>query len=208
MSTSLVHIVDDDPAIRDSLRMLVESADMAARVYPDAETFLAMADLIDPGCVVADVRMPGMSGIDLLRAMRGRGIAIPLIVISGHADVAMAVEALKEGASDFLEKPFDDNAFLRSIHEALECGRRTITQRRLRAEIEARAQTLTPREWEVMARVVSGMPNKVVAADLGISVRTVEIHRARVMEKMEAESLSGLVRMALELEGSGSAPTL
>jgi len=200
MSAPLVHIVDDDPAIRDSLAMLVESAGLAAIAYPDAETFLA-AEIGAPGCVVADVRMPGMSGIDLLRVMRARGIDLPLIVISGHADVAMAVQALKEGACDFFEKPFDDDVFLRSTQEALENGQRAFTVRRRRAEIEARARALTPREWEVMARVVRGLPNKAVAAELGISVRTVEIHRARVMEKMSAESLSALVRMALELEG-------
>jgi len=202
MTRPLVHIVDDDPAVRDSLSMLLEAADLAPAAYPDAETFLAQAALDAPGCVVADVRMPGMSGLDLLRLLNQRRLDLPLIVISGHADVAMAVEALKEGAADFIEKPFDDETFLRSTRDALDRGERSFRQRCRRDEIEARFRTLTPRENEVMDRVVRGMPNKAVAADLEISVRTVEIHRARVMEKMEADSLSALVRMALSLEES------
>jgi len=202
MTRPLVHIVDDDPAVRDSLSMLLEAADLAPAAYPDAESFLAQAALDAPGCVVADVRMPGMSGLDLLRLLNQRRLDLPLIVISGHADVAMAVEALKEGAADFIEKPFDDETFLRSTRDALDRGERSFRQRCRRDEIETRFRTLTPRENEVMDRVVRGMPNKAVAADLSISVRTVEIHRARVMEKMEADSLSALVRMALSLEDS------
>lgn len=205
MTRPLVHIVDDDPAVRDSLSMLLEAADLAPAAYADAETFLAEAMLDTPGCVVADVRMPGMSGLDLLRLLNQRRLDLPLIVISGHADVAMAVEALKEGAADFIEKPFDDETFLRSTREALDRGERSFRQRCRRDEIEARFRTLTPRESEVMERVVRGMPNKAIAADLAISVRTVEIHRARVMEKMEADSLSALVRMALSLEDSPEA---
>ncbi|SEH25970.1 response regulator transcription factor [Magnetospirillum fulvum] len=205
MTRPLVHIVDDDPAVRDSLSMLLEAADLAPAAYADAETFLAEAALDSPGCVVADVRMPGMSGLDLLRLLNQRRLDLPLIVISGHADVAMAVEALKEGAADFIEKPFDDETFLRSTREALDRGERSFRQRCRRDEIEARFRTLTPREGEVMERVVRGMPNKAIAADLTISVRTVEIHRARVMEKMEADSLSALVRMALSLEDSPEA---
>ena len=201
MTQPLIHIIDDDRAVRESLSLLLESAALETRAYPDAETFLAEAALDGPGCVIADVRMPGISGIELLRVLRTRGIDLPLIVISGHADIAMAVRALKDGATDFIEKPFDDNSILRSTREALERDRLCQDLRRRRADIEARARTLTPREYEVMDRVVRGLPNKAVAAELGISVRTVEIHRSRVMEKMEADSLSALVRMALELEG-------
>jgi len=200
MTRPLVHIVDDDPAVRDSLSMLLEAADLAPVAYADAESFLAEAELDAPGCVVADVRMPGMSGLDLLRLLNQRRLDLPLIVISGHADVAMAVEALKEGAADFIEKPFDDETFLHSTREALNRGERSFRQRCRRDEIETRFRALTPRETEVMERVVRGMPNKAIAADLTISVRTVEIHRARVMEKMNADSLSALVRMALALE--------
>jgi len=207
MIQALVHVVDDDQAVRDSLTMLLEAADLPARAYPDAETFLAQlgtapATVPAPGCVVADVRMPGLSGLDLLRLLQERGVGLPLIVITGHADVAMAVQALKAGAADFIEKPFDDETFLNSVRDALDQGERSFRRRQRREQIETRARTLTPRENEVMARVVRGLPNKAVAADLSISVRTVEIHRARVMEKMRADSLSALVRMALELEPS------
>ena len=205
MIQALVHVVDDDQAVRDSLTMLLEAADLPARAYPDAESFLARlgtapAAVPAPGCVVADVRMPGLSGLDLLRLLQERGVDLPLIVITGHADVAMAVQALKAGAADFIEKPFDDETFLNSVRDALDQGERSFRRRQRREQIEARARTLTPRENEVMERVVRGLPNKAVAAELAISVRTVEIHRARVMEKMRADSLSALVRMALELE--------
>ena len=209
MIQALVHVVDDDPAVRDSLTMLLEAADLPAQAYPDAESFLATfgdGDGAGPltGCVVADVRMPGLSGLDLLARMQRDGLDLPLIVITGHADVAMAVQALKAGAADFIEKPFDDETFLVSVRDALDRGERSFRRRQRRDQIEARARTLTPREAEVMERVVRGLPNKAVAADLAISVRTVEIHRARVMEKMGADSLSALVRMALELDPAAS----
>jgi two-component system response regulator FixJ len=209
MIQALVHVVDDDPAVRDSLTMLLEAADLPAQAHPDAESFLAALGDDDgagplPGCVVADVRMPGLSGLDLLARMQRDGLDLPLIVITGHADVAMAVQALKAGAADFIEKPFDDETFLVSVRDALDRGERSFRRRQRRDQIEARARTLTPREAEVMERVVRGLPNKAVAADLAISVRTVEIHRARVMEKMGADSLSALVRMALELDPAAS----
>ncbi|MFD2233616.1 response regulator transcription factor [Phaeospirillum tilakii] len=209
MIQALVHVVDDDPAVRDSLTMLLEAADLPAQAHPDAESFLATLGEGDgagplPGCVVADVRMPGLSGLDLLARMQRDGLDLPLIVITGHADVAMAVQALKAGAADFIEKPFDDETFLVSVRDALDRGERSFRRRQRRDQIEARARTLTPREAEVMERVVRGLPNKAVAAELAISVRTVEIHRARVMEKMGADSLSALVRMALELDPAAS----
>ncbi len=201
MIPGLVHIIDDDLAVRQSLALLLDAADLSARAYPDAESFLAAADAADlPGCVVADMRMPGMSGLDLLAAIRDRRLDLPLIVITGHADVAMAVLALKSGAADFIEKPFDEEVFLGSVRQALVQGQRAFHERREAAAIAARAAGLTPREREVMALVVRGLPNKMVAAELAISVRTVEIHRARVMEKMGADSLSGLVRTVLQLD--------
>ncbi|CAA7615739.1 Transcriptional regulatory protein FixJ [Candidatus Terasakiella magnetica] len=203
-TSSVVHIVDDDEAIRGSLSMLLDAAGHETATYADAEIFLAQADLTGQGCVVADVRMPGMSGLELLRMLRSRDIDLPLIVITGHGDIAMAVSALKAGAADFIEKPFDDTLFLNSVNDALDRGRQTFRERRQRASIETRLATLTPREREVMALVVQGLPNKAAAVELAISVRTVEIHRARVMEKMAAESLSELVRMALILEEESS----
>lgn len=199
-----IHVVDDDPAVRDSLRMLLEASGHAVHVYADAESFIAEGMKADgPGCVISDVRMPGMSGLGLLRVLQDRDIDLPLIVITGHADVSMAVQALKEGAADFIEKPFDDSVFLAAVNKALSGSQRAWIERRRLDGIEARASSLTPREYEVMILVAQGLSNKAAAAELGISVRTVEIHRARVMEKMAADSLSVLVRMVLELEESG-----
>lgn len=195
----VVHVVDDDGAIRDALVLLLEAAGHSARAHVDAEAFLAAIDSVRPGCVVADVRMPGMSGLDLQRTLAERRIDLPVIIITGHADVAMAVQALKAGAADFIEKPFDEDVLLSSVGRALDQGARTFRERRQLAEITARAASLTPREREVMDLVVQGLPNKAVAVELSISARTVEIHRARVMEKMGAASLSDLVRMALRL---------
>ena len=200
MGNALVHVVDDDKAVRDSLAMLLDAEGLDARCYADAESFLASVPLSDPGVVVADVRMAGMSGLDLLRHLQDRRLDLPVVVITGHADVAMAVQALKEGALDFFEKPFDDAAFLASVRNGLNLGERSFHERRQRADIDAAFASLTPREREVMALVVQGLPNKAAALELSISVRTVEIHRAHVMEKMKAESLSALVRMALSLE--------
>lgn len=196
----MVHVVDDEAAIRDSLVMLLESAGHPARAYADARQFLAEVVPDQPGCVVADVRMPGMSGLELQRRLHEDRVDLPVIIITGHGDVAMAVGALKEGASDFIEKPFDEDVLLSAVDSALDKGARAFRERRELAEIQFRAGELTPREREVMDLVVQGQPNKVVATELDISVRTVEIHRSRVMEKMRAKSLSELVRMALRLE--------
>ncbi len=200
MTDTIVHVIDDDAAIRDSLVMLLESAGHAARAHADAAGFLEALDPDQPGCVVADVRMPGMSGLELQAHLKASRIDLPVIIITGHGDVAMAVQALKDGASDFIEKPFDEDVLLRAVGDALDKGHRAFRERQALADIEARVAELTPREREVMDLVVRGLPNKAVAAELNISVRTVEIHRARVMEKMAAKSLSELVRMALRLE--------
>jgi len=201
MTDGTIHVIDDDMGVRDSLIMLLDAAGMSAAAYADAESFLARVGnhRAEPGCIVADVRMPGMGGLRLLRHLQDKGFEMPVVVITGHADVPMAVQALKEGAADFIEKPFDDELFLRSVRSALDHGRRAYLERCRRADIQARFVTLTPREREVMMLVVQGLPNKAAAVELGISVRTVEIHRARVMEKMAADSLSALVRMALDL---------
>lgn len=195
-----VHIVDDDEAIRESLTLLLDASGVKARAHASAEAFLDTPDLAGPGCVIADVRMPGMSGLELQTMLSRRRIALPVIIITGHGDVAMAVLALKAGAVDFIEKPFDEDVLLNVVRHALESGERAYRERRKLADVEARIVDLTPREREVMDLVVQGLPNKAMAVELDISVRTVEIHRARVMEKMEAQSLSDLVRMALRLE--------
>lgn len=196
----IVHVVDDNAAIRDSLVLLLEAAGHPARAHADAAAFLDVLDPAQPGCLIADVRMPGMSGLELQHHLKTSRIDLPVIIITGHGDVAMAVQALKEGACDFIEKPFDEDVLMASVANALDTGARVFRDRRRLADIKARAAGLTPREREVMDLVVQGSPNKAVAEQLAISARTVEIHRARVMEKMAANSLSDLVRMALRLE--------
>lgn len=195
-----VHIVDDEPDVRDALAMLMRSVGLAVTTYPSAQDFLQRYRASGPGCLVLDVRMPGMSGLELQEKLARERIALPIIIITGHGDIAMAVRAMKAGALDFIEKPFDDQALLDRIHEAIERAARTQDIEAERARIAARYAELTRREKEVMALVVTGRLNKLIAAELGLSTRTVEIHRAHIMEKMEAKSLSHLVRMAFALE--------
>jgi two-component system response regulator FixJ len=198
-ATPIVYVVDDDLAIRESLVMLLESQGREACAFADARRFLDQVDCCRPGCVIADVRMPGMNGLELQAKLKHDEVELPVIIITGHGDVAMAVQALKEGASDFIEKPFDEDVLARSVEEALAKNAQSFKERQALDDIKARLAELTPREREVMEYVVQGLPNKAVAAELNISVRTVEIHRGRVMEKMQAGSLSELVRMALRL---------
>lgn len=199
-SEPTVFIVDDDPAVREGLKALLTAKRLAVETFESAEAFLAQVQPGRTGCVLADVRMPGMSGLDLQRELKRRAMALPTVIITGHGDVPLAVAALKAGAVDFLEKPFDSDAILASIDEALRRGSARTEAGFNRAELAARFAELTPREREVMTLVVGGHPNKVVAHRLGIAVRTVEIHRARVMEKLGARNLSELVRMAILLE--------
>jgi two-component system response regulator FixJ len=198
-----VHIVDDDAAIREGLSLLLETAGFSPRAHPDAEAFLGHDIDAEPGCALVDVRMPGMGGIELQAKLRRSHPELPVVIITGHADVPMAVAALKQGADDFIEKPFDEDVLLAAVRRALDHGRRALRDRDQLDDIRNRAAELTPREREVMNLVVRGLSNKAAAAELDISVRTVEIHRARVMEKMAADSLSTLVRMALRLEEGG-----
>ena len=191
------HVIDDDQAVRESIEFLLRSARLTVKTYETASAFLAVAPTIGSGCVITDVRMPGMSGIDLLRRLKEMGIGLPVIVITGHGDVPLAVEAMKFGAVDFLEKPFNDDVLLASVRSALDRSHASAQLETERAEIHARIATLTNREHEVLDGLVAGHPNKVIAFDLGISPRTVEIYRANVMAKMKAANLSELVRMAL-----------
>ncbi|TPK93931.1 response regulator transcription factor FixJ [Mesorhizobium sp. B2-4-12] len=196
----LVHVVDDDVDVRKSLGFLLATAHFAVRLHESATAFLTAATERLEGCVVTDVRMPGIDGIDLLRELRKRGYKVPVIVMTGHADVALAVQAMKEGAADFIEKPFDDEALLGAIRSALDNSNQLNATHPQSADIQRRRSTLSERERQVLDGLVSGMPNKTIAYDLGISPRTVEIHRANVMSKMGAGSLSHLVRMALIVE--------
>ncbi len=192
-----VFIVDDDEAVRDSLMALLDAVGLKVEAYGSAKEFLNAYDAGRTGCVVLDVRMPGMSGLELQRKLAASQFPIPVVIITGHGDVPMAVEAMKAGAVDFIEKPFRQEVLLDSIRRSLETGGQERRGEFAATEVAARIALLTPRETEVLKRLVIGQPNKVIAFGLGISPRTVEIHRARVMEKMQARSLSHLVRMAL-----------
>ena len=196
----IVFIVDDDEAVRNSLRLLVKSVGLTAAASVSAQEFLATYNPLQPGCLVLDVRMPGMSGLELQQRLNLLGAVIPVIFITGHGDVPMAVEAMQQGAFDFLQKPFRDQDLIDRIQRALEKDRANRAALGERSRIREQHETLTPREREVLALVASGKANKVMAAHLGLSQRTIEIHRARVMEKMGASSLAHLVRMVLDLE--------
>ena len=198
--SATVFIVDDDDAVRSSLRLLLKSVGLSAVAYPSARDFLAAWNPDQPSCLVLDVRMPGMSGLELQEELNRRGAIVPVIFITGHGDIAMAVEAMQHGAFDFLQKPFRDQDLIDRIQKAITRDAENRAQLQEKDRIRARYDSLTPREREVLALVTSGKANKVMAGDLGVSQRTVEIHRARVMEKMEAASLAQLVRMVLDLE--------
>lgn len=192
-----VFVVDDDQAMRGSLHWLIESVGMQVETFDSAHAFLDAYDPGRAGCLLLDVRMPGMSGLELQAYLGRRAIRIPVIIITGHGDVAMAVKAMKAGAVDFIEKPFDDEQLLNSIRKALEYDEQQRALQARKAEIAARLVALTPREREVMAMVTDGKSNKEIAAALSVSAKTVEVHRARVMDKMRADSLAELVRMAM-----------
>ena len=193
----VVHIIDDDDAVRQSLEFLLKSAKIEVHSHKSATAFLEVLPTLDPGCVITDVRMPGISGIQLLKQLKGMASPIPVIVITGHGDVPLAVEAMKYGAADFLEKPFDDELLLATVRSALNRLEKEGKREAERAEILDRLATLSSRERQVLEGLVAGHANKIIAFNLSISPRTVEIYRANVMSKMGAASLSDLVRMAL-----------
>lgn len=196
-TNSVVHVIDDDEAVRESLAFLLRSADLDVSTYESATAFLAALPSVAPGCVITDVRMPGLSGTELLQRLKEMGVTMPVIVMTGHGDVPLAVEAMKMGAIDFFEKPFDDEALLASVQSSLGSWGEKEAREAERADVRARLESLSPRERDVLKGLVAGHPNKTIAFDLGISHRTVEIYRANVMTKMKAASLSELVRMAL-----------
>src|SRR5271170_264196 len=195
-----VFVVDDDEGVRNSMRFLLKSVGLATRVLPSASEFLDTYEPSHPGCLVLDVRMPGMSGLELQRQLNLLGAVIPVIFITGHGDIPMAVEAMQQGAFDFLQKPFRDQDLIDRIQRALERDARNRAALDQHTAIRERLDSLTPREREVLALMTRGKPNKIMAAELGVSQRTVEIHRARVMEKSGAASLAQLVRMVMDLE--------
>ena len=201
-----VHVVDDDPAVRDSLALLLQSAGISVCVYDSAAALLNVAPTLDAGCVLTDVRMPEIDGLTLQRNLAVLNPGLAVVVMTGHADVPIAVAALKAGARDFLEKPFDDARLIGVVKEALALSQQAHQTSEAADSIVARLATLTRREREVLDRLVEGEANKTIAYELGTSPRTVEVQRARVMEKMGAHSLAGLVRMVLAVERPAADP--
>ena len=196
-SDVVVHVIDDDDAVRESLEFLLRTARLEVRTYESATAFLGILPRVEVGCIITDVRMPELSGIDLLKRLNELDVSVPVIVITGHGDVALAVEAMKFGAVDFFEKPFDDEALVAAVRSALD-RRKDDSKRKAEVSlINSRLTELSNRERQVLEGLVAGRPNKLIAYDLGISPRTVEIYRANLMTKMQASSLSDLVRMAI-----------
>lgn len=202
MSNTLVFVVDDDSDVRDSLRVLLEVSGFLVQCFVSATAFLA-DEISKQGCLIADIRMPDMSGLELHEEITRRGISLPVIVITGHGDVPLAVRAMKAGAIDFIEKPFGDEQILASVRRALEIGQQASNREAAIQSARGLLGQLTPREKDVLDKLVRGRPNKVVAYELGISPRTVEIHRARIMDKFDASSLSDLVRVVLTAQQDG-----
>lgn len=198
-----VFVVDDDSAMRDSLAFLIGTVGLHVEHYASAEEFLDAYDSRVPGCIVLDVRMPGLSGLELMEHLQHDHLAPPVVLITGHGDIPMAVRALKAGAFDFIEKPFSDQVLLERIQQALQHDEGSRRAAYSRAEIERRQRRLTPRESQVFEAVVAGKANKVIADELNLSQKTIEVHRAHVMEKMRAESFADLVKMAVVLEATG-----
>jgi len=192
-----VHLIDDDEAVRDSLSFVLEMNDLRAKTYASAVEFLQAADAVRGGCVVTDMRMPEINGLDLVRKLKARQIHLPIVMITGHADVPMAVEAMRAGGVDFIEKPFDNEVLLQSIHAALDLQAERAGRGDERRRFEEVLAGLSPRETDVLRGVIAGKMNKVIARDLGISPRTVEVYRANVMSKTHARGLSELARIAL-----------
>lgn len=197
-----VYIVDDDEAVRDALSMLVESVDLEPIAFSSALEFIEQYDDSFAGCLVLDIRMPGMSGLQLQEELKAKNSPLPIIFITGHGDIPMAVQAVKAGAIDFVSKPFRDQELLDCIQKALTDFSRNHQQHKERQTLASRLSTLTPREREVLHKMVEGKANKVIAAELNLSQRTVEVHRAHVMEKMETRSLAEIVRVMAALESS------
>lgn len=193
-----VYILDDDEAVRDSMSALLDSYGFEQKIYASAIQFLGEVTPEFAGCLLLDIRMPEMDGLEVLKSLVSKGITLPVIIITGHGDLPMAVKAMKFGAVDFIEKPFEEDVLVESVRRAMAIGEQLYAQDNEKKDLEKRIDKLTPREHEVLIHIASGLQNKVIAYEMGISPRTIEIHRARVIEKMQARNLSHLVRMAIE----------
>jgi two-component system response regulator FixJ len=198
---AVIHVIDDDEAVRQALAFLLTSSGFAVRVYGTAMAFLEAIPSLQPGCVITDVRMPVMSGLELQRQLKRLKVGLPVIVMTGHGDVPLAVEAMKAGAADFIEKPFHDEVLIAAVRIALDSSDENLTRKNELEIIRTRLKALTAREIEVLDALVSGNTNKAIAFDLKISARTVEVHRANLMTKMGASNLSSLVRMVFMVRG-------
>ena len=196
----LVYVVGDDPALRDSLRYLLESVGLRMLAFADTEGFLTAYQPDHPGCLLLDIRIPGRNDLSSQQLLRDRGIDVPVVIITGHGDVTMAVTAMKQGALDFIEKPFNDQLLLDCVHNALTEDRARRCARARRRDLLCRFDTLTPREQDVLRQVVEGLSNREIAEALSLSRKTVEVHRAKVMQKMGADTLSQLIRMAMVID--------
>lgn len=194
---AIIHLIDDDEHVRRAVAFLLGTAGFAVKLHESAAAFFAGLDKQQPGCIVSDVRMPGMDGVELLRRLKEKGVDMPMIIMTGHADVALAVAAMKAGAVGFIEKPFDDDVLLNAVRLALSRYARADQSGTEAAQIRVRVESLSPRERQVLDGLLAGHPNKTIAYDLSLSPRTVEVHRANLMTKMGAKSLSDLVRMAM-----------
>ncbi len=203
MGSFVVHIVDDDEAVRQSLAFLLSAAGIPVRVYDSATSFLQALPSVQDGCLITDVRMPDLTGIELLQRLREKSVSLPVIVITGHGDIPLAVEAMKSGAIDFIEKPFAEDAILKAVHAAEARVRKLGQRSEEEAAVVARLASLSERERQVLDGLVAGDANKTIAHDLGISPRTVEVYRANVMNKMNAKTLSELIRMTLAIRPGG-----
>ena len=200
--TQVVHLIDDDDGVRDALTLLMAESGLTVRSYRSAVDFLGAARTSSAGCIVSDIRMPGMDGLELQGKLNAAGIATPIIFITGHGDVPMAVQALRAGAMDFIEKPFDENVLLDSVRRALKASERHHLKEMANSEIEERLASLTTREQQVLEGLLVGRANKIIAFDHGMSTRTVEVHRAHIMQKMKARSLSELVRLVMSVRAA------
>lgn len=203
MTNPIVHIIDDDMSVRKSLRWLIESVDLEVGCYESANTFLDAFQSGRPGCLILDVRMPGLSGLDLQESMVTKNMTIPIIIVTGHADVPMAIRAMKNGAFDFIEKPYNDQYLLDRVQEAIRQSTATHTEDILQQDAQEKIDSLTPREKEVMNMVAEGLSNKKIASRLQLSVKTVETHRANVMFKMKADSLPALIKLVMKASNQG-----